>query len=378
VTKPSPLAVLYVDDDPRNVRAFTVAFEEEFSILTAKSGAEALELLAREPVAVLVADQRMPAMTGAEVCAVAYERHPDVIRMIVTAYADIGAVLDAVNRGHVSRYVIKPFRDREMADVLRAAIEAFQVSRLAKDLSFRLLQQEQQATSAYFIGRILHEIAQPALALRENLGFVADCLREIGPMAVRGAPELPELAAELHPAIVDAQNCAVELIARIERFRRGEAPDPKTSEGTSLEAAVQAAASLLRAEIRKRARLVLDVSDKPQVAADPVQLSQILVNLLRNACEAIEPGSPETNQITMSTFCKADRCGVAIEDTGGGIAPELHGRLFDPFVSTKDQSFPRGLGLAIVRDIVDRLGGSLEAQTVGRGSRFVVELPRIG
>ena len=98
-----------------------------------------------------------------------------------------------------------------------------------------------------------------------------------------------------------------------------------------------------------------------------------------NAYEAIEPGAPDKNQITVTTACKGDRCGFVVEDTGPGIPEEIVGRIFEPFFSTKAKgSNPNsGLGLPIVHEIVTGLGGTIEVDRASRGTRFYVELPRV-
>ena len=94
------------------------------------------------------------------------------------------------------------------------------------------------------------------------------------------------------PALTDAHDSAIDLVGRIEQFRQGEAPLPSTDGGTSLDRAIQTAAGIVRARISERARLVLDTSHKAFVRGEPTQLTQVIVNLLLNAYEAIEPGAP--------------------------------------------------------------------------------------
>jgi len=371
-------AVLYVDDDSRNLHAFRLGFKGRFRVLTASSAREALEILSREPIAVLLADQRMPEMSGAELCAQAKKLFPDIIRMIVTAYSDIGAVVEAINSGEVSRYFIKPWREEELADAIRAGIDAFQLVAVTRDLQVRLLQQEQQSTTTYLLGRMLHEVVSPAVGIRDNLGFVVDGVSQLAQMAVKNDPDVPRVAGDLLPALNDAHDSAIDLVGRIERFRQGDASVPSQG-STSLDRAIQTAAGIVRARVADRARLVIDASHKAAVKAEPTQLTQIVVNLLLNAYEAIDPGAPEKNQITVTTVCKGDRCGFVVEDTGRGISDEDAARIFEPFFSTKGKS-PNpphsGLGLPIVKEIVTGLGGTIEVDRASRGTRFYVELPR--
>src|SRR4051794_538709 len=91
--------ILYVDDDPTNLQGMQYLLEDRFTLVTAATGEEALRILAEQDIAVLIADMPMPGMNGAEVCTRAREIKPDVVRMIVTAYSDLHAAVDAINRG---------------------------------------------------------------------------------------------------------------------------------------------------------------------------------------------------------------------------------------------------------------------------------------
>ncbi|MFO0603069.1 MAG: sigma-54 dependent transcriptional regulator [Polyangiales bacterium] len=110
--------VLYVDDEPMNVELFRLAFGDDFDVVTAGGGREALDLLARREVAVLVTDERMPEVSGAELLAAAAERWPDTARVIVSAYSDSARLLRAINLGHAHEYLVKPWDRDELAACL--------------------------------------------------------------------------------------------------------------------------------------------------------------------------------------------------------------------------------------------------------------------
>jgi DNA-binding NtrC family response regulator len=112
--RPRALRVLYVDDEPDNLALFQLQFGRDFSVQTAGSGAEALELLAGGDVALLLTDERMPGMTGIDLLSRVVERWPDTVRMIVSAYGDAHRLLLAINRGHAHEYVLKPWSKEEL------------------------------------------------------------------------------------------------------------------------------------------------------------------------------------------------------------------------------------------------------------------------
>jgi DNA-binding NtrC family response regulator len=116
--KPS---VLLVDDEPDILFSLHALLRREFDVATAESGSAALELLRQRPAHVLMTDQRMPGMTGAELLAQTQRVSPETVSIMFTGYADIKAVIEAVNHGHVFRYITKPWDPDDLVDVLREA-----------------------------------------------------------------------------------------------------------------------------------------------------------------------------------------------------------------------------------------------------------------
>jgi two-component system NtrC family sensor kinase len=121
--------LLYVDDEPDNLRIFELTFRREFSILTATSAEEGLRLLNENPVAVVLSDQRMPGMTGVEFLARVRELDPKTIRMLVTAYGDAETLGVAINDGSIYRYIPKPWEPDDVRLTLRRAIESYALDR---------------------------------------------------------------------------------------------------------------------------------------------------------------------------------------------------------------------------------------------------------
>jgi len=117
--------VLIVDDEPDILFSLRGLLRTEFDLLTATSGAEALDLLHRHPIHVIMTDQRMPQMTGTELLRQAQGDCPEAIRIVFTGYADIKSVVDAINNGQIYRYLTKPWDPDELVAVLQEACEQF-------------------------------------------------------------------------------------------------------------------------------------------------------------------------------------------------------------------------------------------------------------
>jgi signal transduction histidine kinase len=121
--------VLYVDDEPENLRIFELGFKRDFSVITAPSGEQALTVLAQRPVAVVLSDQKMPGLTGVEFLARARDVDPKTIRMLITAYGDAETLGGAINEGSIYRYIAKPWRPDELRLAVRRAIEVYALDR---------------------------------------------------------------------------------------------------------------------------------------------------------------------------------------------------------------------------------------------------------
>lgn len=127
-------AVLYVDDEENNLIAFRAAFRRSFTIYTAISTKEAAEFLEKDDLRIIISDQRMPGQTGVEFFTKIKQTHSEPIRILLTGYSDMEAVIDAINKGEVYRYLSKPWDAKFMNAILNQAIEIFNLRRENKQL----------------------------------------------------------------------------------------------------------------------------------------------------------------------------------------------------------------------------------------------------
>lgn len=228
-----------------------------------------------------------------------------------------------------------------------------------------LARQEKLATLGTLAAGIAHEIRNPLTSINARLYTLRKHLKANS------------------PAQTDADTIARE-IARLERIVQDVLSFARPSEPRKSVAPVDALLREVHALMavaleRRGVRLTLEAADGLYVAMDVALIKQVLINLVRNAAEAI------AGEGVVVLRCRPDRatlggteCAVAIlevEDTGRGIPPEVEARLFDPFFTTKEAG--TGLGLSIAARIVEKHGGVLQYQTrVGHGTTFGVVLPR--
>ncbi len=136
------LKILFVEDDPENAELFVNCFDEEYTILCAASGEEALEIFKREEdIAMVLSDQGMPGMSGVDLLSQVYIRRPETIRIIITGYVNISNAIDAINKGHIYQFILKPWDIVQMRIILDQASNTWLLQRENRKLQEQVLAQ---------------------------------------------------------------------------------------------------------------------------------------------------------------------------------------------------------------------------------------------
>jgi response regulator RpfG family c-di-GMP phosphodiesterase len=117
--------ILYIDDEVHNLTAFKANFRKHYNIFIAESAEEGKKILKENKIHVIISDQRMPNMTGVEFLASILKEFPDPIRILLTGYTDIETVIEAINKGHVYKYITKPFVEAELKITIDNALEVY-------------------------------------------------------------------------------------------------------------------------------------------------------------------------------------------------------------------------------------------------------------
>lgn len=126
--------ILYLDDEPQNLEVFKVAYRKSYNIFTATTPKEAFEILHQHPISVILSDQRMPEMTGVQFLEAVIPVYPDPIRMLISAYSDADAIIKAINKGRVFRFIPKPWDDQELKQSLEMAIKMYELNTKNREL----------------------------------------------------------------------------------------------------------------------------------------------------------------------------------------------------------------------------------------------------
>lgn len=359
--------VLFVDDDVANLETARYALDDQFDIRTASTGSRALEMLEELEVAVLVTDQRMPEMTGVEVCAEARRIAPHTVRMIVTAYADVGAVVKAINDGAVSRYLPKPFQHEQLVGALVEGIQTFAEGADLRQVSRSLLHEGPRLAARAVEAEIAHDLSNMLVPLNVLMQVVQN---DVSKAAEPGGAD-PQLLAQIAQDVEEACQSLVVAGAFVERLKSGAG---KLSSGRAeLGRLVDATVRMFEPRIRGSADVAIQVDEDAVVALDPAGVTQVFMNLLVNALLALEEsGRPGHIHVLIDRADNMAR--LIVRDDGPGIPNSILPHIFESRFTTRAKG--TGRGLAIARRVVMEAGGEIEATNrPAGGAQFTVLLP---
>lgn len=379
--------LLVVDDEPDVVQSLRDLLRREYNVLGATRARDGLRLLHQQPVHVVMTDQRMPETSGVEFLRSVRRDCPDAIRLLFTGYADIKAVIDAINEGHVYRYITKPWDPEELRMVLHQAGEQYDLlqerQQLLDDLRRKNRELEQanaelrqaNALKEAFINVASHELRTP-LTILLSLPELALRMKDLDVTTADWFRRIQQAGTRLHRL--------VELLLQMLRVGRFERPLERRP--TDAAALVREAVEDVRPFLEQR-RQQLREELPPDLGAFDVEAGKIRICLNELLLNAIK-FTPDGGTIEVRGRRDADAVRLQVRDNGIGIAAVDLPHIFEPFFTERDVSrhssgqfeFGRrglGLGLSLVRAFVHMHGGTVQADsTPGQGTTFTMTLPR--
>lgn len=378
--------IVYVDDERGNRVVFEQSLASEFAIETFAEGQQALDRLQKGDVAVLITDMRMPTMDGEELLRRAKVTHPNIIKIVVTAYSDVDPILRAINEGLVHRYIVKPWVRAELAQTLRWAVEAFKFGRESAALQRRLLETERLATLGSVAGHFIHDLKQPLMSLFVNIDQF-DELAKLGPMIrpLVEASNLPDrekillLIDDLAPLATDMGASAHHLSDLINGLRDFiKPPKVQTRNLTTDPLPIVRHSMSVCEELAVTIGASINYDGPPQlpkVRMSPTELTQVLVNLVSNAAQAIAAKpAHKGGRVSLKAVNDGDMLELTIRDDGVGMSKETLDKIGTPFFTTREAG--TGLGVAQCQRLIGAAGGRMHTESeLGKGTTVKIWLP---
>ena len=378
--------ILVVDDELDVVKSVQDLLRYDYKVLGATRARDALTLMAGNDVHVVMSDQRMPEMTGVEFLARARADYPDAVRLLFTGYADIRAVIDAINEGSVYRYITKPWDPDELQAIIREAVERYELlderKRLLAELQSKNAElekanqalREADRLKTAFIQVASHELRTP-LAILQGLTDLAG-------RAPNVPPPLPAWLEQIRKATARLGHLVNQIVTMLSA---GEFERPLRLEETGVAALIEEAVEDVRVFIEQRGQTLVreGPGDIGGFRVDRQKIRDSLNHLLLNAVKF----TPDGGRITVGAQRADSVVEIFVADTGIGIDPRALPRLGDRFFTGFDVSTHSsghfehgrkglGLGLSVVKSFVEMHGGTLLAEgEPGKGARFTMRLP---
>jgi signal transduction histidine kinase len=391
--RPAPLAdtrnlpkILVADDEPDMLGFLRLQLEEEYRVIEAVDGEQAIALARQYLPDAVLCDMMMPGADGLTVCRQLRQGQATrtVPILLITARADEETKLAALDAG-ASDFLAKPFSVTELRVRLRNLVFGSQLQRqlarqnqvlestLAqlKETEAQLVGAEKMAALGRLSAGIMHEVSNP-------LNFLKTCIHVLRTRI----PQLPENhQTAFNEVLADIEDGLTRVQGIVGDLRTFAHPDPVAREGVRVEHLINVTLRFLRAELKDGVvRLDLNLAPQHAIFANRNQMIQVLLNLLQNAFYAVKrkqypPGVTPTIRIESGTRNGMDY--LVVRDNGPGVRTEHLNKLFEPFFTTKEVGEGVGLGLSICYRIIQQHGGRISVDSrAGEYCQFTIELPR--
>jgi signal transduction histidine kinase len=368
-----PVRVLLVDDDEDDYILTRALLEDagpdRYLLEWSSSFEDALSQAARDVHDVCLMDYRLGPRTGVELLEEARRQGYSGPVILLTGQDDRAVDVEAMRAG-ATDYLIKGRVDAGgLERAIRYAIER-------RRLQTQLAVADRLAAVGTLASGVAHEVNNPMMVIETSLDLLRAELANL-----RSGERAPSEATlgELGTLVDDARSSARQvsrIVADLETFSRS---SDDAVRSVDLGRVIDAALSIVRNQLQHKARLTTDVpADLPPIRGNESRLAQVFVNLLVNAGQAVDDhAGPHPPAVGIQVeVVGPDRVQVSVWDTGAGIPPEVKGRVFDPFFTTRGPRGGPGLGLAIAQRTVQEMGGAISLDSeVGVGTTVRVLLP---
>ncbi len=355
------IRVLYIDDEINNLLSFQAAFRRKYKIFIASSGAEGMNILNDEKdIQVIICDQRMPHSTGVEFFQVVRKAFPQPVRILLTGYTDAEAIIDAINKGEIFRYIKKPWDEFELQNAVQNAFELYS-TRLQLKRKISELERTNDELNR-FVYSTSHDLRSPLASVMGILNL-----------------------ARMENSVVDPNNylgmietCMNKMDVFIQKIIEYYKSVRVDEEITEINFSNMLKDSIEICKMQKPSiGFELSVDQPVAFCNDSFRVSIIVDNLISNA---VKYQKPQTDNPKVIVRVKTDetKAQVEIEDNGIGIVEEHLNNIFKMFFRSTSQVNGLGIGLYIVKEALARIGGDISvSSTYGVGTTFRIIIPNL-
>lgn len=354
------IKVLYVDDEENNLISFKANFRKQYEIHTAASATDALELLNNIPINIIITDQRMPVLSGIEFLERTIEKYPDAIRLLITGQSDIETVIEAINRGQVTKYLQKPWDWEKFRLILDNCSEIYNNR---KELKLKNVQLQKSVDELNrFVYSASHDLRSPLMSI-------------LGVVELARMEEEMKVAEEYFQIIETSVLKLDKYIKNIIDYYQNTHAD-EMANAIDFSSLVNEVIDSLKNQDRS-INFETEIAQLEEFVCDEFRLRVILNNLISNAIKYQNPKA-ETHKVSVSIKISADAATIKITDNGIGILKEHLESIFKMFfrIPNSNAKQGNGIGLYIVKEALERIGGTINVTSeLLIGTTFEIVIP---
>jgi len=359
------IKILIVDDEADARFLCSEILSDLYETEEAENVAQALEKIESFSPHIVLSDIKMPGEDGISLLKKVKKSHPEIYVALLTGHGDKQLAIEAIRSGAFD-FIEKPFEDEEILSTVERMATVIELHQKLEMAKLRTAESEKMASLGLMSGGIAHEINTP-------LGAILLTAQAIERGLKKESPDL-EKASKMAGKIQMMVDNISQIIQSLKAFSRDSQGD--AFEESNLMDIVQNTISLCKNKIKisnVEVRMDEGLKNVP-VPCRPSEIIQVLVNLVNNACDAIQ--DLEEKWIELKVEESADTVKLILKDSGGGIPQDALEKIFDPFYTTKDIDKGTGLGLYVCSGLVKGHGGSLEIDSSSKNTTFVLSLPK--
>ena len=354
------IKILYVDDEENNLISFQANFRKQYEIYTALSVSDAFILLQRTNFQIIISDQRMPNTTGVEFLEQTLKLHPDCIRLLITGYADIDNVIEAINRGQISKYIQKPWDLEKLALAIDHCVTLYK-SRIELKLKNTELQKANNEL-AKFVYSVSHDLRSPLTSI---LGLI-NLAKINSDIKIEG-----DYIDMIENRVIKLD----EFIKKIIDYYKN-ARDEEIKEIIHFKLLIETIWNSLKHH-NSSIKFELSMNQEVLFLGDSLRIKMILENLISNAIKFQNP-LEKNPSIKTTILMEENGVHILVSDNGIGISKEYLPNIFELFFRTEysSQIDGTGIGLYIVKEAIEKIGGTIDVTSTPLiGTSFKLVLP---
>lgn len=355
------IKVLYLDDRKENQVAFKAAFRRYYHIFLASTPETALNIIENDVPPIVVADYKMPMLNGVEFFELLVKNHPDIIRIMLTGHAGNQAIIDAINRGEVYRFVSKPWKEEEVVMAIENAHLYYKAKKELEQKNEALEQSYKELDE--FIYSSSHDLSSPLMSMKGIVNLAKEVENQ----------EEYSLHLSYIEKSLDKMTFYVKNLIDFHLNKRS----PINITDVHFNVLIRDITQEHLAKINKQNIQILTEIDQKRAKFlnDYLRIKIIIKHLFSNAIKFQKNDSPD-KKVHISVQITQNRAILTIKDNGIGIDKKYISNIFDMFFRAPTKEAGSGIGLAIVKSALQTLNGKITFNsTPGKGTKVRVVIP---